>query len=82
AAPITLPEPIARMPATNAAHEQFAAVLLNALQATGFIKSGDGSSQVRRLHGLIRRAAPDQAELALLTAWLREIVAVLRRPPS
>ncbi|MFV9507840.1 MAG: RNA methyltransferase, partial [Oscillochloridaceae bacterium umkhey_bin13] len=42
AAPITLPEPIARMPATNAAHEQFAAVLLNALQATGFIKSGDG----------------------------------------
>lgn len=71
--PVPLPAPPVREPAPHADHEQFAAALATALHATGFIKSGAGTSQVRRLRQLIRRAEPDQRELALLTAWLREI---------
>lgn len=67
------------VPATVAEHERFAGVLAEAAHAVGFIKSGDGAATLRRLRALVARAEPDSAELALLTALLREVVYALRR---
>lgn len=74
-----LPPPPERVPATAAQHEQFAAVVLATVRAAGFVKSGDGAGILRRLRGLVARAEPDSAELALLTAYLRELEDALER---
>lgn len=71
--------PPARTPAPAAAHEQLAVALAAAMAASDFVKSGDGAASLRRLRALITRAEPDAAELALLTALLRELVAALGR---
>jgi TrmH family RNA methyltransferase len=73
------PEPHARTPAPGAAYEDLASALAAAMAASGFVKSGDGASQLRRLRALLTRAEPDEAEIALLTALLREVVAGLGR---
>lgn len=69
----------ARTPAPAAEHETFAGALAAAVAATGFVKSGDGAATLRRLRALVARAEPDSAELALLTALLREVVYALQR---
>ncbi|NTU80872.1 MAG: RNA methyltransferase [Chloroflexales bacterium] len=72
------PPPPARpaAPATAAEHERFAEVLAAAMDAVGFVKSGDGAAAaaLRRLRAMVARAEPDSAELALLTALMREVV--------
>lgn len=76
------PPPLAaprRPPATAAEHETLAAALAAALAAVGFVKSGSGEAALRRLRAIVARAEPDSAELALLTAFAREIVHALRR---
>lgn len=69
----------ASTPAPAAEHEAFAEILAAAVAATGFVKSGDGAATMRRLRALVARAEPDSAELALLTALLREVVYALLR---
>ncbi len=65
--------------ATAAELEASFAALAAAIEAVGFVKSGDGATVVRRLRGLITRAEPDSREAALLAAFAREIVYALRR---
>lgn len=77
AGPPAAPPP--RLPATTGEHERFAEALAAAAGAVGFIKSGDGAATLRRLRALVARAEPDSAELALLTALMREVVHALRR---
>lgn len=69
----------ARTPAPAAEHERFAEALAAALGAVGFIKSGEGATTLRRLRAIVARAEPDSAELALLTALMREVVKRLGR---
>lgn len=71
--------PAARRPATAAELETLTAALGAALDAVGFVKSGDGAATLRRLRALIARAEPESPEAALLTAFAREIVHALRR---
>jgi TrmH family RNA methyltransferase len=73
------PLPPARTPAPVAAHEQLAELLAATMAASGFVKAGDGTSQLRRLRAMVTRAEPDAAELALLSALLREVVTALGR---
>jgi tRNA/rRNA methyltransferase len=76
------PRPLAvprRPPATAAEIETFADALGAALDAVGFVKSGDGAATLRRLRAIVARAEPDSPEVALLTAFAREIVHALRR---
>lgn len=68
-----------RSPATAAEVEQLSDALGAAIDAVGFVKSGDGAVAVRRMRALLTRAEPDSAEVALLTAFAREIVYALRR---
>ncbi len=79
AAGAPLPPPPEQAPATAGEHERFAAALAEAVAAVGFVKSGDGATTLRRLRALVARAEPDSAELALLTALLREVVSALGR---
>lgn len=69
------PPPPQRAGATGAEHERFAEALAAAVAAVGFVKSGDGAATLRRLRALVARAEPDSAELALLTALMREVAA-------
>ncbi len=71
--------PPARLAAPAAELETLSTALGTALDAVGFVKSGDGSATLRRLRALITRAEPDSAEAALLTAFAREIASALRR---
>lgn len=71
--------PPARLAAPAAELETLSAALGTALDAIGFVKSGDGAATLRRLRALITRAEPDSAEAALLTAFAREITRVMRR---
>ncbi len=73
------PPPSPRAPASVAEHELFAEALATAASAVGFVKSGDGAASLRRLRTLVARAEPDSAELALLTALLREVAHALER---
>jgi TrmH family RNA methyltransferase len=76
------PPPVAaprRPPATAGELELLGAALGAALDAVGFVKSGDGAATLRRLRALIARAEPDSAEAALLAAFAREVVHALRR---
>lgn len=75
-APLAVPR---RPPATAAELETLATALDAALDAITFVKSGDSSVTLRRLRTLITRAEPDSAEVALLTAFAREIVHTIRR---
>lgn len=68
-----------RPPAAAGELESLAAALDAALDAVDFVKSGDTTVTLRRLRLLIARAEPDSAEVALLTAFAREIVHALRR---
>lgn len=68
-----------RPPATADELETLGAALEAAIEAVGFVKSGDGSATLRRIRALLARAEPDSAEAALLTAFAREIVHALRR---
>ncbi|HMQ33404.1 MAG TPA: RNA methyltransferase [Chloroflexaceae bacterium] len=68
-----------RTPATAGEHERFAEALAGAVGAVGFVKSGDGAATLRRLRTLVARAEPDSAELALLTALLREVAQAMGR---
>ncbi|MEI8165689.1 MAG: RNA methyltransferase [Chloroflexales bacterium] len=63
-----------RVPAPAAEHERFAEVLAATMAAVGFVKAGDGTTTLRRLRLLVARAEPDSAELALLTALLRQVL--------
>jgi tRNA/rRNA methyltransferase len=65
--------------ATAGEHEGFAEALAAAVRAVGFVKSGDGAATLRRLRALVARAEPDSAELALLTALMREVVSAMAR---
>jgi len=71
--------PPARLAAPAAELETLSAALSTALDAVGFVKSGDGAATMRRLRALLTRAEPDSAEAALLTAFAREIVNALGR---
>jgi TrmH family RNA methyltransferase len=73
------PQPTTRALATAAEHEAMAATLAAAMGAVGFVKSGDGGAALRRLRALVARAEPDSAELALLTALLREVSSAMAR---
>lgn len=55
------------------------AALGAAVDAVGFVKSGGRTAILRRLRALLQRAEPDSRELALLTAFAREIVYALER---
>jgi len=70
--------PPARLAAPAAELETLSAALGTALDAVGFVKSGDGAATMRRLRVLLTRAEPDSAEAALLTAFAREITSALR----
>lgn len=79
AAGAPLPAAPERVPATAAEHERFAEALAAAVAAVGFARSGDGAATLRRLRLLVARAGPDSAELALLSALMREVVHALER---
>lgn len=66
-------------PAPGAAHEVLMQLLGDTMSASGFIKTGDGTSHLRRLRGLFTRAQPNANEIALLNALLRQILSALRR---
>ncbi|MFQ3664083.1 MAG: TrmH family RNA methyltransferase [Chloroflexaceae bacterium] len=74
-----LPAAPPRRPATAAELAATVEALSAAIEAVGFVKSGDGAAVVRRLRALITRAEPDSREAALLTAFAREIVYALHR---
>jgi TrmH family RNA methyltransferase len=74
----TMPPAPLRRPATAAELEVSFAALQAAVEATGFVKSGDGAAVLRRLRALIMRAEPDSREAALLAAFAREVVYALR----
>ncbi len=73
------PAPPQRVPASGAEIASLVAAAEAALDAIGFVKSGDGTAIMRRLRALLARAEPDSAEAALLTAIAREVVYALRR---
>ena len=56
AAAAPLPRVQAREPATAGERERFAAALAAAVDAVGFVKSGDGAATLRRLRALVARA--------------------------
>lgn len=79
-----LPPPPSHSPATAAELAVTFEALAAAVEAVGFIKSGDGGAVMRRLRALITRAAPDSREAALIAALAREIIYALARrsPPA
>lgn len=74
-----LPPSPSRSPATAAELAAAFEALAAAVEAVGFVKSGDGAAVLRRLRALITRAEPDSREAALLAAFAREVVHALRR---
>jgi TrmH family RNA methyltransferase len=74
--PLTQPR---RPPATAGELEALGAALEAAIDAVGFVKSGDGAATMRRMRAVLARAEPDSSEAALLTAFAREVVYALRR---
>jgi TrmH family RNA methyltransferase len=73
------PGPPERASASAAEVAALMAAAEAAIDAIGFVKSGDGAATLRRLRALLARAEPDSAEAALLTALAREVVHALRR---
>ncbi len=74
-----LPPLPSRSPATAAELSATFEALAAAVEAVGFIKSGEGAAVLRRLRTLITRAEPDRREAALLAAFAREVVYALQR---
>ncbi|WP_165774690.1 RNA methyltransferase [Candidatus Viridilinea mediisalina] len=74
-----LPPLPAHTPAPGADHEVLIQLLRATMSASGFVKAGDGSTNLRRLRGLFTRAQPNASEIALLNALLRQILSALRR---
>lgn len=69
------PAPPAHVPATAAELETLFIALAALSDAAAFVKSGDGSVQMRTFRALLRRATPTTQEARLLTALLRELAA-------
>lgn len=68
-----------RTPAVVGELESCYNAITAALNAIRFAKSGDATTTMRTLRGLLARAEPDSHEAALIAAIAREVVYALRR---